>query len=234
MMNFKDKSIRRNNESKWVRFSAILLAAAMLAGLIFLVFPIKDRMAQKPNFAALAPTTQVIRSQQTQDDNEDLSPAEQMERQDSLFLAATKDIVDARGTEKVSRQKANTTQRKKCHSEATFQKHSAKAKMKSLPSVNKSEVTDDEDFQQSYEVATLAVPSGEKVNMNQQGSHIAISTTVENGSSQHNTMNEKETNKNELDSISATKIESISVLKTSSKSALVYYKDRDDRVLSSK
>lgn len=80
-------------KDKWVRFSAIMLTAAMLAVLIFLVFPIKDRISQKPNFAALAPTTQVIRSQQTADDDEDLSPVEQMERQDSLFLAATKDIV---------------------------------------------------------------------------------------------------------------------------------------------
>lgn len=87
------KNEKAGSQSKWVRFSAIMLAAAMLAGLIFLVFPIKDRMSQKPNFAALAPTTQVIRSQQTADDEEDLSPAEQMERQDSIFLATTKDIV---------------------------------------------------------------------------------------------------------------------------------------------
>lgn len=78
---------------KWVRYSAIILTVAMLAGLIFLAFPMKDRMSQKPNFAALAPTTQVIRSQQAQDGNEDLSPAEQMEHQDSLFLATTKDLV---------------------------------------------------------------------------------------------------------------------------------------------
>lgn len=78
---------------KWVRYSAIMLAVAMLAGLIFLAFPVKDRMSQKPNFAALAPTTQVVRSQQAQDSNEDLSPAEQMERQDSLFLATTQNLV---------------------------------------------------------------------------------------------------------------------------------------------
>lgn len=89
---------------KWVRYSAIILALAMLAGLIFLAFPMKDRMSQKPNFAALAPTTQVIRSQQAHDDNEDLSPAEQMERQDSLFLATTKDLVVPHETTKRTQQ----------------------------------------------------------------------------------------------------------------------------------
>ena len=82
-----------DSQSKWVRISAIMLAAAMLAGLIFLVFPIKDRMAQKTSLASMTPTTTVIRSQQTYDGTDELSPAEQMERQDSLFLATTKEFV---------------------------------------------------------------------------------------------------------------------------------------------
>lgn len=32
----------KTHETRWVRLSAILLATAMLAGLIFLLFPIKD------------------------------------------------------------------------------------------------------------------------------------------------------------------------------------------------
>ena len=34
--------VSKKHETRWVRLSAILLATAMLAGLIFLLFPIKD------------------------------------------------------------------------------------------------------------------------------------------------------------------------------------------------
>ena len=44
----------KNHETRWVRLSAILLATAMLAGLIFLLFPIKDYFSssseQQPGF----------------------------------------------------------------------------------------------------------------------------------------------------------------------------------------
>ncbi len=73
-------------------------ATAMLAGLIFLLFPIKDYFSssseQQPGFANLVPTEQVVRSQPSSEDgNEHLNAYEKMERADSLFLAATQDIV---------------------------------------------------------------------------------------------------------------------------------------------
>ena len=196
MMNFKDKSIRHNNESKWVRFSALMLAAAMLAGLIFLVFPIKDRMAHKPNFAALAPTTQVIRSQQTQDDNEDLSPAEQMERQDSLFLAATKDIVAARNAEKVFQRKMKSVKTKALHSDAIRQGQPPEIvkkdqRFEAVSKVHHSETRSEEtgdDIHQLYEVASLALPAADELKIDKQGSRIIISTLDEKGNSQHYTV----------------------------------------------
>ena len=88
----------KKHETRWVRLSAILLATAMLAGLIFLLFPIKDYFSssseQQPGFANLVPAEQVVRSQPSSEDgNEHLNAYEKMERADSLFLAATQNIV---------------------------------------------------------------------------------------------------------------------------------------------
>ena len=88
----------KNHETRWVRLSAILLATAMLAGLIFLLFPIKDYFSssseQQPGLANLVPTEQVVRSQPSSEDKDgNLNAYEKMERADSLFLAATQDIV---------------------------------------------------------------------------------------------------------------------------------------------
>lgn len=69
----------------------------MLAGLIFLLFPIKDYFSsssEQPGLANLVPTEQMVRSQPSSEDgNGNLNAYEKMERADSLFLAATKDIV---------------------------------------------------------------------------------------------------------------------------------------------
>ena len=189
----KPEKPTHQGKSKFVRFSAIMLAAAMLAGLIFLVFPIKDRMTQKPNFAALAPTTQVIRSQQTQDSNDNLSPAEQMERQDSLFLAATKDIVTPMNRGNVSSQKKieNVSPRKASSihplDKLTFPKHSSEADKQAHSSEAENEVAGD-DFHQLYEVASLALPSADQLKIDKQGNHIVISTVDEHGNSQHYTV----------------------------------------------
>ena len=88
----------KKHETRWVRLSAILLATAMLAGLIFLLFPIKDYFSssskQQPGLANLVPTEQVVRSQpSSEDENGNLDAYEKMERADSLFLAATQDNV---------------------------------------------------------------------------------------------------------------------------------------------
>lgn len=173
---------------KSVRISAILLAAAMLAGLIFLVFPIKDHMSQKPNFAALAPTTQVIRSQQMPDDNVDLSPAEQMERQDSIFLASTKDIVTSREAHAASKQPTRASKTKNCrgniHSVSDSQ-YDNKTENHGIAMRNEQA---NNDFHQLYEVASLALPTAEELTIDKQGNHIVISTTDDKGNTQHYTV----------------------------------------------
>lgn len=64
----------KKHETRWVRLSAILLATAMLAGLIFLLFPIKDYFSssseQQPGLANLVPTEQVVRSQPSSEDED--------------------------------------------------------------------------------------------------------------------------------------------------------------------
>ena len=55
----------KTHETRWVRLSEILLATAMLAGLIFLLFPIKDYFSsssEQPGLANLVPTEQMVRS----------------------------------------------------------------------------------------------------------------------------------------------------------------------------
>ena len=83
----------KKHETKWVRLSAILLATAMMAGLIFLLFPIKDYFSsssEQPGFANLVPAEQVVRSQPSSEyEGKNLNSYEKMERADSLFLAAT-------------------------------------------------------------------------------------------------------------------------------------------------
>lgn len=64
----------KKHETRWVRLSAILLATAMLAGLIFLLFPIKDYFSspseQQPGLANLVSTEQVVRSQPSSEDED--------------------------------------------------------------------------------------------------------------------------------------------------------------------
>lgn len=69
----------------------------MLAGLIFLLFPIKDYFSsssEQPGLTNLVPTEQVVRSQPSSEDEDgNLDAYEKMEQADSLFLVATQDIV---------------------------------------------------------------------------------------------------------------------------------------------
>lgn len=187
-----------DSQSKWVRISAIMLAAAMLAGLIFLVFPIKDRMAQKTSLATMTPTTTVIRSQQTSDGTDELSPAEQMERQDSLFLATTKEFVIPHTAKRTSLYQSNPSvaksnklfaskeeEKPNHYSEA---ERNAEAEAERNAEAGAERNATGEEFQQLYEVANLALPSAEQLKIDRQGDHIVISTTDGNGNMQHYTV----------------------------------------------
>lgn len=176
----------KKHETRWVRLSAILLATAMLAGLIFLLFPIKDYFSssseQQPGLANLVPTEQVVRSQPSSEDEDgNLNAYEKMERADSLFLAATQDIVTP---QEMKTSKMILTKRKNIaeRSEKDAEKTSSEA-----------ERSIHEDFNQIYEVASAALPSAEQLTINRQGDNIVISTLDNDGNMQHYTINITET-----------------------------------------
>lgn len=176
----------KKHETRWVRLSAILLATAMLAGLIFLLFPFKDYFSssseQQPGLANLVPTEQVVRSQPSSEDgNENLDAYEKMKQADSLFLAATQDIVTP---QKMKTSKRALAKRKNIaeRSEKDAEKTSSEA-----------ERSIHEDFNQIYEVASAALPSAEQLTINRQGNNIVISTLDNDGNMQHYTINITET-----------------------------------------
>lgn len=208
----------KKHETRWVRLSAILLATAMLAGLIFLIFPIKDYFSssseQQPGLANLVPTEQVVRSQPSSEDgNEHLNAYEKMERADSLFLAATQDIVtpqEMKSSKMVLAKRKNIAERSEKHAgktagntEETSSGNTEKTAEKTEKTSRKNEKTSGnagktssetersihEDFTQIYEVASAALPSAEQLTINRQGDNIVISTIDNDGNMQHYTIN---------------------------------------------
>ena len=198
----------KKHETRWVRLSAILLATAMLAGLIFLLFPIKDYFSssseQQPGLANLVPTEQVVRSQPSSEDgNEHLNAYEKMERADSLFLAATQDIVTPQEmkTSKISLTKRkniagrseNHTGKTAGNTEETSSDNKEKTSGNAEKTSSETERSIHEDFNQIYEVASAALPSAEQLTINRQGDNIVISTLDNDGNMQHYTINIEET-----------------------------------------
>ena len=191
----------KNHETRWVRLSAILLATAMLAGLIFLLFPIKDYFSssseQQPGLANLVPTEQVVRSQpSSEDENENLDAYEKMERADSLFLAATQDIVTPQEmkTSKISLAKRkNIAERSEKDAGKTAENTEETSFGNTEKTSSETERSIHEDFNQIYEVASAALPSAEQLTINRQGDNIVISTLDNDGNMQHYTINIKET-----------------------------------------
>lgn len=198
----------KKHETRWVRLSAILLATAMLAGLIFLLFPIKDYFSssseQQPGFTNLIPTEQVVRSQPSSEDEDgNLNAYEKMEQADSLFLAATQDIVTPQEmkTSKISLTKRknisgrseNHTGKTAGNTEETSSDNKEKTSGNAEKTSSETERSIHEDFNQIYEVASAALPSAEQLTINRQGDNIVISTLDNDGNMQHYTINIKET-----------------------------------------
>ena len=183
----------KKHETRWVRLSAILLATAMLAGLIFLLFPIKDYFSssseQQPGFTNLVPTEQVVRSQPSSEDEDgNLDAYEKMERADSLFLAATQDIVtpqEMKSSKMVLAKRKNIAERSENHTEKTAENTEETS--------SETERSIHEDFNQIYEVASAALPSAEQLTINRQGDNIVISTIDNDGNTQHYTINVTDT-----------------------------------------
>lgn len=193
--------ISKTHETRWVRLSAILLATAMLAGLIFLLFPIKDYFSssseQQSGFANLVPTEQVVRSQPSSEDEDgNLNAYEKMERADSLFLAATQDIVTPQEmkTSKISLTKRkNIAGRSENHTGKTAENTEETSSGNAEKTSSEAERSIHEDFNQIYEVASAALPSAEQLTINRQGDNIVISTLDNDGNMQHYTINITET-----------------------------------------
>ena len=183
----------KKHETRWVRLSAILLATAMLAGLISLLFPIKDYFSssseQQPGLANLVPTEQVVRSQPSSEDgNGNLNAYEKMERADSLFLAATRDIVTP---QEMKSSKIALTKRKDIAERS--EKHAGKTAENTEETSSETERSIHEDFNQIYEIASAALPSAEQLTINRQSDNIVISTLDNEGNMQHYTINMAET-----------------------------------------
>ena len=205
----------KKHETRWVRLSAILLATAMLAGLILLLFPIKDYFSssseQQPSLANLVPTEQVVRSQPSSEDEDgNLNSYEKMERADSLFLAATQDIVtpqEIKTSKMALAKRKNIAERSEKHTGKTAEntaetslgntKKTSENKEKTSEYAEKTssetERSIHEDFNQIYEVASAALPSAEQLTINRQGDNIVISTLDNDGNMQHYTINITET-----------------------------------------
>lgn len=194
----------KNHETRWVRLSAILLATAMLAGLIFLLFPIKDYFSssseQQPGFTNLVPTEQVVRSQPSSEDgNGNLNAYEKMERADSLFLAATQDIVtpqEMKTSKMVLAKRKDIAERSEKHAgktaentEETSSGNTEKTSEYAGKTSSEAERSIHEDFNQIYEVASAALPSAEQLTINRQGDNIVISTLDNEGNMQHYSIN---------------------------------------------
>ena len=198
----------KKHETRWVRLSAILLATAMLAGLIFLLFPIKDYFSssseQQPGFANLVPTEQVVRSQPSSEDEDgNLNAYEKMERADSLFLAATQDIVtpqEMKSNKIALTKRKDIAERSEKHAgktagntEETSSDNKEKTSGNAEKTSSETERSIHEDFNQIYEVASAALPSAEQLTINRQGDNIVISTLDNEGNMQHYTINITET-----------------------------------------
>ena len=195
----------KTHETRWVRLSAILLATAMLAGLIFLLFPIKDYFSsssEQPGLANLVPTEQMVRSQpSSEDENGNLNAYEKMERADSLFLAATQDIVtpqEMKSSKMALAKRKNIAERSENHTgktagntEETSSDNKEKTSGNAEKTSSETERSIHEDFNQIYEVAAL--PSAEQLIINRQGNNIVISTIDNDGNMQHYTINAAET-----------------------------------------
>lgn len=198
----------KNHETRWIRLSAILLATAMLAGLIFLLFPIKDYFSssseQQPGLANLVPTEQVVRSQpSSEDEDKNLDAYEKMERADSLFLAAIQDIVtpqEMKASKIALAKRKNIAERSENHAGKTAGKteETSSGNLENTSgnagkTSSETERSIQEDFNQIYEVASAALPSAEQLTINRQGYNIVISTLDNDGNMQHYTINTTET-----------------------------------------
>lgn len=146
----------------------------------------------------------MVRSQPSSEDgNEHLNAYEKMERADSLFLAATQDIVtpqEMKTSKMVLAKRKDIAERSEKHAgktaentEETSSGNTEKTSEYAGKTSSETERSIHEDFNQIYEVASAALPSAEQLTINRQGDNIVISTLDNDGNMQHYTINIAET-----------------------------------------
>ena len=111
-----------------------------------------------------------------------------MERADSLFLAATRDIVTP---QEMKTSKIALAKRKNIAERS--ENHTGKTAENTEETSSETERSIHEDFNQIYEVASAALPSAEQLTINRQGDNIVISTIDNDGNTQHYTINVTDT-----------------------------------------
>ena len=126
-----------------------------------------------------------------------------MERADSLFLAATQDIVtpqEMKSNKIALTKRKDIAERSEKHAgktarntEETSSDNKEKTSGNAEKTSSETERSIHEDFNQIYEVASAALPSAEQLTINRQGDNIVISTLDNDGNMQHYTINIAET-----------------------------------------
>ena len=140
-----------------------------------------------------------------------------MERADSLFLAATRDIVTPqemksskialtkrkdiaeRSENHAGKTAENTEETSSGNTEKTAENMGKTSRKNEKTSSNAEKTSSEtersihEDFNQIYEVASAALPFAEQLTINRQGDNIVISTLDIEGNTQHYTINISET-----------------------------------------
>ena len=126
-----------------------------------------------------------------------------MERADSLFLAATQNIVtpqEMKSSKMALAKRKNIAGRSENHTgktagntEETSSDNKEKTSGNAEKTSSETERSIHEDFNQIYEVASAALPSAEQLTINRQGDNIVISTIDNDGNTQHYTINVTDT-----------------------------------------
>lgn len=172
------KSIKQPKETiKFIRISAILLAAAMLTGLIFFILPTREQRNQ----GFISQTSSKIVCQNTETG---LTDQEIWEKEDSIFLANEQRPVKRTASSLDKEEKNSSTKETKSCSTKEAKNVSTprtedrtRLQMPSMPS----EPNVLELFDKYNEIASLLLPTTEQVGMEYDGENSILTITDEHG-----------------------------------------------------
>ena len=177
------KSIKQPKETiKFIRISAILLAAAMLTGLIFFILPTREQRNQ--GFIS-QPSSKIV----CQNTETDLTEQEIWEKEDSIFLANEQHPVKRTASSQDKEEKNSSTKiTKSCSTKITKSCSTKETKKVSTPRTEDrtrqqmpSEPNVLELFDKCNEIASLFLPTTEQVGMEYDGENSILTITDEHG-----------------------------------------------------